>query len=113
MTVSREKRTMICEEYINSNISRKEICDKYGINYETFKVWLNRYYPKETASRDHHSVKDKLLEGSEYADMTSKEMQLELIKKDIELARLKKKYALKINDMGKKEYVTFSKKTTK
>lgn len=113
MEFSKAQRDKICEEYINSNVKRKDICAKYNLNYDTFKTWLNRYYPN--CVKSHLSTKKEynLLEGSTYSEMSNNELQIELIKKDIELERLKKNYSVQINNMGEKEYTTFSKKTLK
>lgn len=51
-----EERIQIAREYKESDISRKEICQKYGIaNHNNVSTWLNRYlvegrYPKKYIS---------------------------------------------------------------
>ncbi len=45
--------------------------------------------------------------------MNEEELRHQLLKKDIEIARLKKGYLVKEGGTGKKEFITFSKKNMK
>lgn len=107
-----EFRISVCEEYINSNITRKEIAEKYNIPFETFKSWMKRYYPIDKNANTSTKIYHKMVEQSDYKTMSADELKLELIKKDIEIERLKKKYAVNINPSGEKEYVIYSDKIT-
>ena len=48
-----------------------------------------------------------------YDDMSNEELKRLLIKKDIEIVRLKKNYQVIQDGTGKKVFITFSKKNTK
>ena len=52
-------------------------------------------------------------DNSSYEDMSVEDLKKNLMKKDIEIARLKKGYLVKEGGMGEKVFVTFSKKNTK
>lgn len=94
MRYSKEFRYDVCHEYITTGIGSKEICEKYNLNINTFKVWMLRYFPNEMkVLRDAKtSIPKKLISKFNIKDMTKEEMIAELIKKDFEIARLKKKY---------------------
>lgn len=92
MRYSKEFRYDVCQEYITTGIGRQDICDKYNLNVNTFKVWLLRYFPNETKvfRENKTSVAKKLVNKFNIKNMSKEEMIAELIKKDFEIARLKK-----------------------
>lgn len=110
-------REMVCNEYMQTEITRKAICEKYQIKVETLKSWLRRFYPdrfkNDPNARKYNGpvVNPKqvpLLNNSDYKEMTKEEMQIELIKKDFEIERLKKKYqVMKDPITGEKQFVSF------
>lgn len=111
---SKEFKEKICNEYLNSDITRKAIAEKYNIPFETFKCWMKKYYSDGHKINGTTKIFGKMIENSDYNSMSLEELKLELIKKEIELERLKKNYAVKINPTtGKKEYIIFKDKTTK
>lgn len=105
----KEFRISVCKEYLNSGITRKSISDKYSIPFETFKSWLKSYYSSMKKENKNSNVKicNKMVKKSDYDNMSLDQLKIELIKKDIEIERLKKKYTVNITPTGEKEYVIF------
>lgn len=95
MKYDKELKEKMLEEYTNTNITRKEICTKYNVPFETFKGWLrydhNCSYGKRVIKKRSAST-SAVFNSSNYKDMSREELQLALIQKDIEIAKLKKKY---------------------
>lgn len=94
---SKEFRDKICEEYLTTEIGRKEICRKYNLSLNTLKTWLRRHYPDEYKSDDKarcYTNQPKLdyINNINFKDMTREQLEAEIIKKDFEIKRLKKKY---------------------
>lgn len=111
---SKEFREKVCNEYLNSGITRKDLAEKYNIPFETFKGWMKRYYANGHNINGTTKQYGNMIESSDYNKMTQDELKLELIKKDIEIERLKKNYAVKVNPTtGEKEYIIYNDKTTK
>ena len=50
------------------------------------------------------------IENKDYSDLTNDELKYIIMKKDIEIARLKKAYMVKGGDTEKKAFVSFSSK---
>ena len=105
MKYSKEFKEKVCEEYLQTDIGRKEICEKYNLPLNTIKCWLYRYYPNEYKNdkkarkytmsdkySDDTYVSKKHLNYKNVKDMTKDEMIAELIKKDFEIEKIKKKY---------------------
>ena len=92
MRYAKEFRDKVYQEYITTGIGRKELCEKYNLNINTFKVWLIRFYPntskKTISDKTNHS--NTLVNKYNIKNMSKEEMITELIKKDFEIARLKK-----------------------
>ncbi len=92
---SKELKEQALYEYANLNKSRKYIADKYKIPIETFKGWLRKEHINHKCDNlklDNNSFPSDLIEKSDYRKMTKEELQIELIKKDFEIIKLKKKY---------------------
>lgn len=116
MRTSEEKEKIILE-YYSGNIGRNEICHKYEITTEVFRRWRIKYdkygikglesQTGKTSYNNHHA-------GLHFRKPKSREeeLEIELMKKEIEIARLKKGYEVK--GVGpKKEFVTTFEKNTK
>lgn len=103
MKYSNEFKEMVCEEYLHTDIGRKETCEKYNLPLNTIKCWLFRYYHNENKD-DKIDIKNRIpvknnnetyiskkhLNYKNVKDMSKDEMIAELIKKDFEISRLKK-----------------------
>lgn len=114
---SPKEKEQIILEYYSGSIGRNEICRKYNITPEVFRRWrikydkngveaLNSNTGKTNKSHQHMGVylrkpKNKI-----------EELEIEIMKRDIEIARLKKGYIVK--GVGQeKEFVTISNKNIK
>ena len=87
----KEFKEKVCKEYIESDITRKEICEKYNIKFETFKDWLRRERLHKVSHNKDFIPSGKVLTKKSYLkDMSREELQREIIKRDFEIARLKK-----------------------
>lgn len=98
--------------------STLKTAEQYGIPLKTLEKWITAF------NKDHHCfdptpdkndfhLASSLSYNEDYEDMSIDELKKELMKKDIELARLKKGYMVKGDGTGEKVFITFSKKNTK
>ena len=116
MRTSEEKEKIILE-YYSGNIGRNEICRKYKITTEVFRRWrikYDKYGIKGLESQTGKTSYNNPHAGLHFRKPKSREeeLEIELMKKDIEIARLKKGYIVK--GVGqKKEFVTTFEKNTK
>ena len=114
MRTPKEKEEIVKEYYL---IGQAKICHKYNISKSVIWNWVKKYEEKGIKglesktgkSSGHHENM-----GLHLRKPTNKieELELELMKKEIEIARLKKGYTVK--GVGvKKEFVTILDKNTK
>lgn len=112
-----EEKEKIVKEIINNNISINKMSKKYRISTSVLSRWFYAYkekginglisktgkYSSISKNKGLHLRKPKSRE---------EELEIEIMKKDIEIARLKKGYAVK--GVGQeKEFVTIFNKNTK
>jgi transposase-like protein len=110
-----EYKLLIVNEYVNDHESYSTLVSKYRIVFSVIHRWVRIYLDKgEEGLKGIHQRK-----GNPYAALhTSRKLseierlRLELMKKDIEIERLKKGYIVKGVGL-KKEYVTCLGKTIK
>ena len=111
-----EEKEKIVKEFYSGKIGRNEICRKYEISTQTLRKWRMDYEKygikglksKTGKASNHHKnmglhlrkPKDKI-----------EELEIELMKKDIEIARLKKGYTVKGVGVEKEFVTTFNKNT--
>lgn len=111
---SPEEKEKIVLEYLNKKCSKKIIAEKYNISRRLFQIWVQLYevdgikgFISKTGKNDNPNI------GTYNRHPTEIEkLQLELLKKEIEIARLKKGYAVK-GVGAQKEFVTIFEKNTK
>lgn len=115
MRTPKEKEQIILE-YYSGSIGRNEICRKYNIAIGVFRRWRNKY-DKEgitglISNTERHSSTSKN-KGLHLRKPKNKieELEIELMKKDIEIARLKKGYNVKGVGQEKEFVTTFNKNT--
>ena len=110
--------TMICENH-HSTIKTAE---SYGIPLKTLEKWITAYnknphiYDEEIEYNDFHiidEIKCDQNNNESYENLSESELKDLLMKKDIEIARLKKNYQVIKDGTGKKVFITFCKKNTK
>lgn len=118
MQYNRELKKKLCENICINHASTLKTANEYNIPIKTLEKWVTAF------NKDNHCfdpvievVNDfKLVDDitdSDYSNLTSDELKTMIMKKDIEIARLKKAYMVKGGGTGKKVFVTFSKKNTK
>ena len=93
--------------------------NEYNIPLKTLEKWITSYNkdnhcfdPKVEFVNDFKLVND-FSDEPNYDDLSNSEFKELLMKKDIEIARLKKGYLVKEGGMGEKVFITFSKMNTK
>ena len=118
MQYSRELKKRLCEKICIDGDSTLKSAKEYNIPIKTLEKWITAF------NKDNHCF-DPIIEFSNdfkiinnvsninYNDLSNEELKNEIMKKDIEIARLKKGYAVKEGGMEKKVFVTFSKKNMK
>lgn len=118
MQYNRELKKKLCEDICINHSSTLKTADEYNIPIKTLEKWVTAF------NKDNHcfdpiieTVNDfSLLNNSDFIDynnLSSEELKKIIMKKDIEIARLKKAYTVKGGGMEKKVFITFSKKNTK
>lgn len=113
-----ELKRKLCTDICLNGKSTIKTAREYNIPLKTLEKWIT------TFNKDNHCFDPKIEENdfkivdsptidSSYDDLSVDELKRQLMKKDIEIARLKKGYMMKEGGMGEKVFVTFSKKNTK
>ena len=126
-----KERMMLMNMHYNNDLKHKlcvDIClngkstiktaQEYNIPLKTLEKWITAF------NKDNHCFQPKFEEVNDfkkfdsslnynYDDLSLDDMKKILMKKDIEIARLKKGYMVKEGGMGEKVFITFSKKNTK
>lgn len=109
----------LCEEICIYGKSTIRTAEAYSIPLKTLEKWITAFNKDQHCfdsldKSDFHFVDSNFNNTNKiYDDMSSDELKRQLLKKDIEIARLKKGYIVKEGGTGRKEFVTFSKKNTK
>ena len=116
MRTPKEKEKII-KEYYSSDHAQAKICDKYGISKAVLWRWVNKY--EKNGLEGLKSQTGKARYSNPHAGLHLRkpknrieELELELMKKEIEIARLKKGYMVK-GVGAEKEFVTTFDKNTK
>ena len=108
----------LCTDICINGKSTIKSAEEYNIPLKTLEKWITAF------NKDNHcfdSVKEsndfKLIDSNpidlSYDNLSNEELKKQLMKKDIEIARLKKGYLVKEGGMEQKVFVTFSKKNMK
>lgn len=105
------KKKLCVDICINGN-STIRTAEAYSIPLKTLEKWITAFNKDQHCfdsldSSDFHFVNPHNLLPN-YDEMSNEELKKQLLKKDIELARLKKGYMVKEGRMGRKEFITFS-----
>ena len=105
-----EEKEKIVLEYLNSNVGYRVITRNYNINPGLFSIWISKYRDKGInglkSSVGKHSNTQNC--GKYKRNKTEVEnLKDKLLKKEIEIMRLKKGYVVK-GVGAKKEYVSIS-----
>lgn len=112
---SPKEKEKILKEYYSEKIGRNEICRKYHISTQTLRKWRMKYEEfgiKGLKSQTGTKKGGTKGQGNRKPKDKIEELELELMKKEIEIARLKKGYMVK-GVGAEKEFVTIFDKNTK
>lgn len=114
MRTPKEKEKIVKEYY---RIGQAKVCNKYSISRSVIWNWIKKY--KENGLEGLKSQTGKAKYSNPHAGLHLRkpknrieELELELMKKEIEIARLKKGYMVK-GVGAEKEFVTTFDKSTK
>ena len=113
-----ELKKKLCEDICINGKSTLKTANEYNIPIKTLEKWITAF------NKDNHCFDPKIEiindfkilnkpNDSNYDDLSFDELKKQLMKKDIEIARLKKGYIVKEGGMEQKVFVTFSKKNMK
>ena len=118
MQYNRELKKQLCENICINGHSTLKTANEFNIPIKTLEKWITAF------NKDNHCF-DPIIETIndfksinnpeiiDYNDLSNDDLKKELMKKDIEIARLKKGYIVKEGGTGRKVFATFSKKNTK
>lgn len=107
----------VCEEICVEKQSTIKTAEGYGIPLKTVEKWITAYnkndhcFDSKEVTNDFEIKKIPLKE--DYNDFSNEELKRMLLKRDIEIARLKKGYQVRGGGPLEKEFVILSKKNTK
>lgn len=108
----------LCKEVCIYKKSTSKTADTYGVPLKTLEKWITAFNKNPNCFDSDNPIDSfemitPLGSEKDYNDMSYEELKKQLMKKDIEIARLKKGYLVKEGGMGEKVFTTFSKKNTK
>ena len=118
MLYNRDLKKKVCEKICIDHFSTLKTANEYGIPIKTLEKWITAY------NKDNHCFDPIIhvnndfkiinnIENKDYSDLTNDELKNIIMKKDIEIARLKKAYTVEGGGTEKKVFVSFSKKNMK
>lgn len=118
MLYNRELKKKLCEEICIKHASTLKTANSYNIPVKTIEKWITAF------NKDNHCFDPVIevvndfelinnVENIDYSDLSNEELKTIIMKKDIEISRLKKAYAVKGGGTEKKVFITFSKKNMK
>ena len=117
---SNKLKKKLCTDVCVYEQSTLKTAESNGIPIKTFEKWITAFNKDPHCfdfDNSHNDANFKVINPpspmDDYKDLSNAELKIQLIKKDIEIQRLKKGYSVKGGGMEEKEFVTFSKKNTK
>lgn len=109
----------LCEDICLNGYSTIKTADDYGVPLKTLEKWItafnknNHCFDSLDEPNDFKSL-SPISPNDLYDDLSTDELKKLLLKKDIQIARLKKNYLVQIIDgTEKKVFISLSKKNTK
>ena len=104
-----EEKERIIKEYYKNNLGFCGICKKYNISSSVLLRWINKYENGGVESLKSNAGKQSIGISLRKPKNKIEELELELMKKEIEIARLKKGYMVKGVSIEKEFVTTFDK----
>lgn len=107
-----EKEFLIRQFKNNPLVKLSDFCDKVGVSDSAFRKWIKQYEEGgiEGLARADAEIKNILPEG---IDRTEEAYKKEILKLRIENERLKKNYAVHMNEAGEQEFIHLKLKNSK
>ena len=115
-------KSMIVNLIVNEKHSTIKTAEQFDIPLKTLEKWITAYnkdehcFDEDVLYDDFHIISDSPINNNydvNYDELSNDELKTLLIKKDIEITRLKKNYQVVKDGMGQKVFITFFKKNTK
>lgn len=118
MHYTTELKKKLCIDICINGESTIKTAQEYNIPLKTLEKWITSFNKDNSCFDSKFEIVNdfKLIDNPDntsYDDLSNDELKKELMKKDIEIARLKKGYLVKEGGMENKVFVTLSKKNTK
>lgn len=120
MQYNRELKKKLCESICLDGASTLKTANEYNIPIKTLEKWItafnknNHCFDPIIETTNNFNIVDNINNSSiDYDDLSNDELKKMIMKKDIEISRLKKNYTVKGGGTEKKVFVTFSKKNMK
>lgn len=118
MLYNRELKKKLCEEICINHASTLKTANNYNIPVKTLEKWITAF------NKDNHCFNPIIevvndfelinnIENTDQSELSSEELKTIIMRKDIEIARLKKAYTVKGGGTEKKVFITISKKNMK
>ena len=107
-----EKEFLIRQFKLNGRIKLSDFCTLHNVSDAAFRKWLKQYEEGglEGLARADSEFKEVLPDG---LDRTEEAYKREILRLRIENERLKKSYAVQMNEAGGQEYVRLKEKNSK
>ena len=107
-----EKEFLIRQFKLNGRIKLSDFCTLNNVSDAAFRKWLRQYEEGglEGLARADSEIREVLPEG---IDRTEEAYKREILRLRIENERLKKSYAVQMNEAGEREYVRLREKSSK
>lgn len=110
-------KKQLCVDICYNKKSTIKTADEFSIPLKTLEKWITAFNKDPDCFDDINFIDFHFVHPpsstSSYQDLSTEELKKELLKKDIQIARLKKNYLVKDDGLGKKVFVIFSKKNSK
>lgn len=107
----------LCEDVCIHGKSTIKTAQAYSVPLKTFEKWITAYNKDNTCFDSDNFQNDfsiiNPVDNYSYDDLSYDDLKKQLMKKDIEIARLKKGYSVEGGGTVKKVFVTFFKKNMK
>lgn len=108
----------LCTDICLNGKSTIKTAEEYNIPLKTLEKWItafnkNNHCFDQKIEDNNFKIIHPFISNTSYDDLSNEELKKQLMKKDIEIARLKKGYLVKEGGMEEKVFVTLSKKNMK
>lgn len=112
----------LCELICLNGKSTIKTAEEFNVPLKTLEKWITSYhknnhcFDEDIIYNDFHIISDSPINNNNdvnYDELSNDDLKTLLMKKDIEIARLKKNYQVVKDGMGQKVFITFFKKNMK